>query len=67
MMVHTYYECLSGGISSYIFKAQVSYLFGVGTSSFGPLEPASAPCIPQTKGPNKVYSVLVNIEQVIEG
>ena len=42
-------------------------LFGVGTSSFGPLEPASAPCIPQTKGPNKIYSVLVNVEQVIEG
>ena len=35
-------------------------LFEVGTSS---LEPVSAPCIPQTKGPNKVYSVLVNVEQ----
>ena len=42
-------------------------LFGIGTSSFGPLKPALAPCIPQTKGPNKVYSVLVNVEQVIEG
>ena len=35
-------------------------LFEVGTSS---LEPALAPCTSQTKGPNKVYSVLVNVEQ----
>ena len=36
----------------------------IGKSSFGPLEPVSA--IPQTKGPNKVYSVLLNVEQAIE-
>ena len=34
------------------------YLFGVGTSSFGPLEPSSAPSIPQTKALKQKINVL---------
>ena len=54
-------------VATYMLMHKTVTLFGVGIGSFGPLEPALAPCILQTKGSNKVYSVLVNVEQVIVG